>query len=237
MCVVWLDSTSQNKCLSGFTPDRHLRVQPYRWVSGTQLRRRKLRLPMRLHSSMTAPVLQQKQVLLSTARFSVERVTQHLDNGTLLSREVIRHPGAVVIIPVMDDGRICLIRNYRISLNQVLLELPAGTLEPPETPVATARRELIEETGYRCNNIEPLCDFYMSPGILDEHLFCFLATGLVSGETALEHGEQITNFPVTIAELTQLLRDGIIKDSKSISALLYYAMSGADKSFRLVTPD
>ncbi len=186
---------------------------------------------------MTKPAPQQKQLLLTTSRFSVELVTQQLADGSLFSREVIRHPGAVVIIPVLDDGRICLIRNFRISLNQELLELPAGTLEPPEPPLETARRELIEETGYRSRNIEPLCDFYMSPGILDEHLFCFLATGLESGRTALEHGEQITNCPVTISELTELLRDGKIKDSKSISALLYYAMLGPDDSFRLLTPN
>jgi ADP-ribose pyrophosphatase len=186
---------------------------------------------------MTEPSPQHKQLLLRASRFTVELVTQQLADGTTFSREVIRHPGAVVIIPVLDDGRICLIRNFRISVNQELLELPAGTLEPPEAPIETAQRELMEETGYRCRNIQPLCDFYMSPGILDERLYCFLATGLEPGNTALERGELITNHPVTIAQLSQLLRNGMIKDSKSLSALLYYAMSGSDKSFQLLSPN
>lgn len=174
-----------------------------------------------------------KQLLLTASRFTVERVTQQLDDGSTMSREVIKHPGAVVIVPVLHDGRICLIRNYRISIDQELLELPAGTLEPPEPPIDTARRELIEETGYRCNKLVPLCEFYMSPGILDEHMHCFLATGLTLGAPARERGEQISNFPVTISELANLLRSGQIKDSKSLSALLYYAMLGTDKDFYL----
>ncbi len=75
-----------------------------------------------------------RQVLLKASRFQIERVTQRLADGSLFSREVVRHPGAVVIIPVLADGRICLIRNYRVSVNQELLELPAGTLEPPNRP-------------------------------------------------------------------------------------------------------
>jgi ADP-ribose pyrophosphatase len=178
----------------------------------------------------------EKQVLLTASRFTVERVSQQLDDGSTMSREVIKHPGAVVIVPVLDDGRICLIRNYRISIDQELLELPAGTLEPPEPPIETARRELIEETGYRCNKLVPLCEFYMSPGILDEHMYCYLATGLTVGAPARELGEQISNYPVTIAELANLLRTGQIVDSKSLSALLYYAMLGVDKNFHLKLP-
>lgn len=178
----------------------------------------------------------EKDILLTAARFTVERVTQQLSDGSTMSREVIKHPGAVVILPVLDDGRICLIRNYRISIDQELLELPAGTLEPPEPPLETARRELIEETGYRCKELVPLCEFYMSPGILDEHMYCYLATGLTLGDPARERGEQISNYPVTIAELAKLLRTGQIIDSKSLSALLYYAMRGTDKDFQLQLP-
>jgi ADP-ribose pyrophosphatase len=178
----------------------------------------------------------EKEILLTAARFTVERVTQKLDDGSTMSREVIKHPGAVVIVPVLDDGRICLIRNYRISIDQELLELPAGTLEPPEPPMETAHRELIEETGYRCNKLVPLCEFYMSPGILDERMYCYLASELTTGDPARERGEQISNYPVTISELANLLRTGQIIDSKSLSALLYYAMLCIDKDFQLKLP-
>lgn len=176
---------------------------------------------------------QQREVLHVAARFQVERVRQRLEDGTELCREVVRHPGAVVIVPVLDDGRICLIRNFRIAVNQTLLELPAGTLEPPEPPIDTARRELIEETGYRCRQLEPLCDFYMSPGILDEHMHAFVAQGLELGDPAREAGEVITNYPVTIAQLFDLLRTQQIQDSKSLSALLHYALKHYQADFSL----
>ncbi len=176
---------------------------------------------------------QQRDVQFVADRFQIERVTQQLTDGKKLSRHVVRHPGAVVIVPVLPDGRICLIRNFRLSVNQYLIELPAGTLEPPEPPIDTARRELIEETGYRCECIEPLCDFYMSPGILDEHMYAFVATGLRLGDPDREEGEVISNYLVTMEELVALIKADQIKDSKSLSALLHYALSGRDNRFRL----
>lgn len=160
--------------------------------------------------------------LLAAKRFTVQRVTQRFHDGRQFSREVVRHAGAVVIIPVLDDGRICLIQNYRVAVDRELLELPAGTLEPNEPPLETARRELIEETGYVAEHLTPLLEFYMSPGILDERMYAFVATRLTPGAPAREAGEQIENLLVTSAELDQLLRDGKIQDSKSLSALLYY---------------
>ncbi|MCA9134199.1 MAG: NUDIX hydrolase [Planctomycetales bacterium] len=162
------------------------------------------------------------QTLLTASRFRVERVTQRFADGSSFTREVVRHPGAVVIVPVLDDGRICLIRNYRVAVDRELLELPAGTLEPGEPPLETARRELIEETGFRAAEVVPLYEFYMSPGILDERMYAYLATGLTAGPPARELGEQIENQLVTLAELDALLRDGSVQDSKSLSALLYY---------------
>lgn len=127
-----------------------------------------------------------------------------------------------MIVPVLEDGRICLIRNYRVAVEQELFELPAGTREANEPPIETARRELKEETGYECRTISPLCEFYMSPGILDERMFAFVARDLQAGSPALEKGELITNFPVTLSELDQMLGSGQIQDSKSLSTLLYY---------------
>ncbi len=162
------------------------------------------------------------QTLLVTSRFDVELVTQRLPSGQLHSREVVRHPGAVVILPLLDDDSICLIKNYRVAVDRTLYELPAGTLERGEHPIKTAERELIEETGYRCQNLRPLCEFFMSPGILDERMHAFVATGLSLGNAARETGEQIENMKVTRSELDRLLREGLIEDSKSMSVLLYF---------------
>ncbi len=163
-----------------------------------------------------------RKLLFTAERFRVERVTTQLPSGELFSREVVRHPGAVVIVPIMADGRICLIRNYRIAIGRELLELPAGTRERDELPIVTAQRELAEETGFVCERINPLCEFYMSPGILDEHMSVFVADGLSPGAAALEHGEQITVHPATVDEVDTLIRTGELVDSKSIAALLYY---------------
>ncbi len=162
------------------------------------------------------------ETILQASRFRVERLVQKFTDGREFRREVVQHPGAVVVLPILDDGRVCLIRNYRIAVRQWLFELPAGTLEPGEPPINTAERELIEETGFRCQKIEPLCEFFMSPGILNERMHAFVATGLTVGETELEAGEQITNHLATPAEVDQLLTSGQLQDAKSIAAWLYY---------------
>ena len=159
------------------------------------------------------------EVLLVASRFKVVREYQATTEGPR-PREIVRHPGAVVVLPLLDDGRVCLIRNFRISVNQTLIELPAGTLEPGEEPRANAERELIEETGFRATRLEKLHAFYLSPGILDERMHLFLATGLTAGATALESGEEIENLIVPWNEAMQMAVDGRIQDAKSIVGLL-----------------
>ncbi len=162
------------------------------------------------------------ETLLQASRFRVDRMTQKFRDGREFRREVVQHPGAVVIVPLLDDGRVCLIRNYRVAVGQWLYEFPAGTLEPGEPPIHTAERELIEETGYRCESIEPLCQFFMSPGILNERMHAFVAKGLREGEVAREDGEQIINHLATAEEVDHLLASGGLQDAKSIAAWLYY---------------
>ncbi len=161
-------------------------------------------------------------VLLTAHKFRVERRQQITLDGRWLDREIVVHPGAVAILPILPDARICLIRNYRVAIGETLIELPAGTLDPGEAPAETARRELIEETGYRADTIELLCEFFMSPGILNERMTVFVATGLQPGTSALESGEQIEPLEVTWNEALQLIRNGQMRDAKSIAALLFY---------------
>jgi ADP-ribose pyrophosphatase len=162
------------------------------------------------------------ETLFSGCRFRVERVVQTTPDGTEHPREVVRHPGAVVILPILDDGRICLVKNYRVAVDETLIELPAGTLEAGEEPATTAQRELAEETGYRLGRIEHLADFYMSPGILDEKMYLFLATSLQAGNMALEPGEEIQTMLATRQEAIEMVRDGRIHDSKTMLGLLYH---------------
>jgi ADP-ribose pyrophosphatase len=161
------------------------------------------------------------EVLLTTAKFRVVRETIPSPSGKVKTREIVRHPGACVIVPMLDDGRVCLIRNWRVAVNQTLIELPAGTLEPPEPPEKTAERELIEETGYRARKIEFLHAFFLSPGILDEKMYLYLATGLTEGATAREEGEEIENWLVPWDEAIEMIFRGEIQDAKTMVGLMW----------------
>ncbi|MCE5269416.1 MAG: NUDIX hydrolase [Planctomycetaceae bacterium] len=166
---------------------------------------------------MTTP-----EILYQGWRFRVERAVQVTPDGVEHVRQVIRHPGAVVILPLLDDGRICLQRNFRVAVGRKLIELPAGTLEPNEDPAETARRELAEETGYRAGRIEHVLTFWMSPGILDERMHLYLARDLQAGPTALEPGEDIETLLCNWDEAMGLIRRGDIQDGKTLVALLHY---------------
>jgi ADP-ribose pyrophosphatase len=161
-------------------------------------------------------------ILFQAQRFRVERAVQITPDGSRHLREVVRHPGAVVILPLLDDDRICFVQNYRVAVGQTLIELPAGTLEPGEDPAETARRELAEETGYRAGRIEHLLTFCMSPGILDEQMHLYLAVDLQPGPMALEAGEDIQPLLCSWEEALAMARRGEIRDSKTLVGLLYY---------------
>jgi ADP-ribose pyrophosphatase len=166
--------------------------------------------------------MSEPETLLRTSLFRVVQQTYKTPDHREHVHQIVRHPGAVTILPVLDDGRICLIDNYRLAVDQTLLELPAGTREPDEDPAETARRELIEETGYRAGRIELLTRFFMSPGILDEQMHLFLATQLTPGEPDLQGGEQITPRVTTWDETLRLIHEGRIRDAKTLVGLLYY---------------
>lgn len=158
--------------------------------------------------------------LLTTDRFRVEEVYQDIGEGKVRPRQVVRHPGAVAIVPMVDPDHVCLIRNYRPAVERTLIEIPAGTLEPCEPPTATAHRELIEETGYQAAKLTPIHQFLLSPGILDEVMHVFLAEDLSFVGEAREPGEEIENLVVPWSDAIAMVRRGEIADAKTIVGLL-----------------
>lgn len=158
--------------------------------------------------------------LFTGRRFHVERVAQPCNDGTTRDREVIVHPGSVVIVPLVSADEVCLVEVVRVAVGTALLELPAGTLDRDEPPLETAARELAEETGYRAGRIESAGEFWMSPGILRERMHLFVACDLTAGEQALEPGELITTRIVPWSEAVAMCLDGRIEDAKSVAALL-----------------
>ncbi len=160
--------------------------------------------------------------LLSTPRFRVTQIASKGSDGQLRERAVVRHPGAVTILPLLDGDDVCLIHNRRVAVDKSLIELPAGTLEPQEAPAETARRELVEETGYSAGKLTPLLDFYMSPGILDERMYLFLAEELTVVGPSREPGEEIENLVVSWQRALEMIDSGQIEDAKTVVGLLYY---------------
>jgi ADP-ribose pyrophosphatase len=165
----------------------------------------------------------EKQVIYSGKKVKLE--LHHLENDetqTRHIREVVVHPGAVVVMGVLPDGQIILIRTRRYAVGQILVELPAGTLERNEDPINCAGRELLEETGYLAGRLRPIGNFYTSPGILSEKMYAFAAYDLEKQQQALEEGEEIELQFATLDDAIQMIRRGEIHDGKTIAALLMY---------------
>jgi ADP-ribose pyrophosphatase len=143
-------------------------------------------------------------------------------SGLRATREVITHPGSVVVLPVLPDGRIVMIRQYRHATRQYLWELVAGRKEPEETPKQGAARELLEETGYRAKRFKVFLDVFPTPGFLEERMYLLLAEGLTAGEAQPEEDEKIEVRPFKLKELKQMIKSGRLRDAKSIAGILYY---------------
>ncbi|UCD73924.1 MAG: NUDIX hydrolase [Phycisphaerales bacterium] len=159
------------------------------------------------------------QVAFSGRLFDVEVLVQTGPDGRIVQREVVRHPGAVVVIPVLEDRRLAMIRNYRVATGERLWELPAGKLERGEDPQLAALRELEEETGYRARAIDKLGEFYTSPGFADELIRAFLAEDLEQVGQCLEAGEDIELERLPLERVLAMIDRGEIRDAKTIAAL------------------
>jgi ADP-ribose pyrophosphatase len=155
--------------------------------------------------------------------FGVRRDRVREPGGVEATRDVVTHSGSVVVLPVFDDGRILLVRQYRHAVGEFLWELVAGRKDPGENFVRGAHRELVEETCYRARRMRRLTAVYASPGFVVEELVIFLATGLTAGAATPEEDERIALRKLPLRQALDWIRTGKIRDSKSLAAILYYA--------------
>jgi ADP-ribose pyrophosphatase len=155
----------------------------------------------------------------------VDRV--RLASGGETTREVVRHRGAVVVLPLHEDRRIELVRQFRYPMGEVLLELPAGKLDPGEAPKFCASRELAEETGWKPVELHALGSFCTTPGFTDEVLHAYVATPLEPApEVEQDPDEAIENVTMTVNQALEACRDGTIRDSKTIATLFLARLNG-----------
>ncbi len=173
---------------------------------------------------MTRPLAKilESNMLFAGDVFGVRRDRVMEPGGLEVIREVVTHSGSVVILPVFPDGSILLVRQYRHAVGRFLWELVAGRREPGEKSSVAARRELLEETGYSARRFRKLLDIFPTPGFVTESMMIFLATGLSAGVARPEEDEKIVAKRFRPAETEKMIRSGKLRDSKSISAILYY---------------
>lgn len=162
-------------------------------------------------------------VLFVGDRFRVRRVTIRRPDGRVATKDVIDHPEAAAVLPLLDAERVVMIRNHRFTSGRMLLEIPAGKVDAGESAEAAARRECREETGYDPGVLTPLCRFYPSPGILSEQMTVFVGRDLTKGEQELQGNERIEVEIHALGDLLAMIDAGRVEDAKTMIALLYYA--------------
>ena len=143
-----------------------------------------------------------------------------LPDGKKSVREIVRHPGAVCVVPVTDEGEVIMVRQFRYAFGEVLLEIPAGKLEPGEDPLSAALRELEEESGVVAKNVEHMGELYTTVAIFDERIQMYLATGLTYKKAHPDDGEFLEVEKIPLSDLVEMVMNGEIKDSKTQIALL-----------------
>lgn len=171
----------------------------------------------------------ERETILKGPKFTFERLWTPSSRGDLTERLIVRHPGAVCILALLNPDQhpslenelgVVLIQNKRPAIGKTLWELPAGTIDPGEDPLATAGRELEEEAGYAAETITPIGRFYTTPGMTDELMHAYLATGLTHIGQRLEPDETIEVHPIKWSAAMAMVDDGTLMDAKSMLTLL-----------------
>jgi ADP-ribose pyrophosphatase len=175
---------------------------------------------MELKNPETEVVQHQEIYSGKIVRVNVDRV--RLAPGIEVIREVVIHPGGVAAVPLLGDGRVVLIRQFRYPLQKFILELPAGKLDMGKTPAETIAAELIEETGYQAGRLDYGFSFYTTPGISNEVIHLYLARDLSPVPRQVQEGEHITVEPHTLEDCLQMIESGEISDGKTILGILWY---------------
>jgi ADP-ribose pyrophosphatase len=162
------------------------------------------------------------KVLYRGKVFGVRRDEIVEPDGLRATREVISHPGSVVILPLLGDGKIVMVRQCRHAARQYLWELVAGRMDEGETVKEGAARELREETGYRAKRLTEFLDVFPTPGFLEERMHILLAEGLTAGKAEPEADEKLISHAYEAEELKKMMKEGKLRDGKSIAGILYY---------------
>ncbi|MEW5734469.1 MAG: NUDIX hydrolase [Thermodesulfobacteriota bacterium] len=161
-----------------------------------------------------------RELLYKGRVFSLMREAVTLPGGRVTRMDIIRHPGAAAMVPVTDAGDVLLLRQYRHAVGGYIWEIPAGTMDPGETPEECAARELVEETGFAAERLERLSSITPVPGYSSEVIHLFLATGLVPRTGDLDHDEVLTVHATPISKVYEMAATGEITDAKTLAGLL-----------------
>src|SRR5215470_495047 len=173
-------------------------------------------------SSAKKPQVLNSQIVYEGKVFGIRRDELIEPTGVRTTREMITHPGSVVVLPVLGDGRVLLIQQYRYAARQFLWELVAGRMDGGETPIEGAARELKEETGYTAKKLKVFLEFFPTPGFLEEKMYLLLAEGLTPGKATPEDDEKIIAKAYTHKQLDTMLSKKQLRDAKTIAGVLYY---------------
>jgi len=151
-------------------------------------------------------------------------------NGIETIREVFHHPGGAAVVPILPNGRILLVKQFRYPMQESLLELPAGKIDHGEAPEITAARELEEETGFSAGSIKRISEFYSTPGFCDEKIYLYLAEDLRPCRAGGDHDEELEVVSFTLPELLEMIRMATITDAKTIIGIQHLALQSKAQS-------